>query len=72
MKEKSKKKTKKSKIIYEETIYPSTFIHMTGAVWVFAPWIILWDMQTVNMPVIMCAWQNANEPIVAMCHQSLH
>jgi len=63
-------KKKKSKIIYQEDVYAASFVKASGALWVFAPWIVLWDMEVVNMPVLLCQWWSKGR-IVDMCHQSL-
>ena len=61
---------KKSKIVYQEDVYNASFVKASGALRVFAPWIILWDMEVVNMPVLLCQWWSKGR-IVDMCHQSL-
>jgi hypothetical protein len=60
------KNQKKSKITYHKDIYPANFVHAKGMVWVFTMFI-----GAGPMPVMICAWQTAQDPVVAMFHQSL-
>jgi len=58
---------KKSKIIYQEDMYPSELTLFAGPLFVFAFWLpTIW----VPMPALSLAWIGDRQ-IVALSHQSL-
>ena len=56
---------------YHNEIYLAELITARGCVWCFSEWATVWDMETGNMPALICAWQKGNDPVIGMHHQSL-